>query len=384
MACRLQRRQGGDSLVLLATTDYPPMVGGIQLLLSRLVQHSRLPYKILTFAPEARLERGTMAPAIRIWHSKSHRAAVAALNAATLWHALRLRPSAILSGHLTTAPAALLLGRLLSVPTIQYLYAKELGHRPRLAHFVISRASASIAISSHTYRQALLLGAPSERLHLVQPGVDRPQPRSPSAPRPSRQDTRPTIITVARLEDRYKGFDMVMRALPVIRERLPDVRWLVIGDGSLRTELEHMATELGVAGSVEFLGAVDDPTRDEWLEKADAFVMPGRLMPDGIAGEGFGIVYLEAGMHGLPCVAGNVGGAVDAVQDGETGILVDPTDNVAIAAAVCKLLTNPQLAMKMGAAGRERAMTQSWQHMADRVDELTERLVIQHHKSRHA
>jgi glycosyltransferase involved in cell wall biosynthesis len=86
-----------------------------------------------------------------------------------------------------------------------------------------------------------------------------------------------------------------------------------------------------------------------------------------MSGEGFGIVYIEAGAHGLPVLAGNVGGALDAVQHGETGLLVDPTDPVAVADGLLRLLTNKQLAARFGATGRQRAQTLGWQSISARV-----------------
>ena len=85
--------------------------------------------------------------------------------------------------------------------------------------------------------------------------------------------------------------------------------------------------------------------------------MPSRLPAGGFAGEGFGIVYLEAGAYGKPVVAGNVGGAVDAVLDGETGLLVDPTDALEVADAITRLLLDEQLATRLGGAGADRART---------------------------
>jgi glycosyltransferase involved in cell wall biosynthesis len=97
--------------------------------------------------------------------------------------------------------------------------------------------------------------------------------------------------------------------------------------------------------------------------------MPSRLPPDG-GGEGFGIVYLEAGLHALPVVAGNVAGALDAVVDGETGLLVDPTDHVAVADAISSLILDPELAERLGRAGERRAREHSWPVIARRVEDL--------------
>ena len=101
--------------------------------------------------------------------------------------------------------------------------------------------------------------------------------------------------------------------------------------------------------------------------------MPSRLPAGGSGGEGFGIVYLEAGAHGLPVVAGNVGGALDAVADGETGLLVDPTDHVAVADAIADLLADPVRAAGLGRAGVEHARGFGWAATGAKVEALLAR-----------
>jgi phosphatidylinositol alpha-1,6-mannosyltransferase len=95
--------------------------------------------------------------------------------------------------------------------------------------------------------------------------------------------------------------------------------------------------------------------------------MPSRLPGPGRAGEGFGIVYLEAGAHGKPVLAGNVAGALDAVIDGETGLLVDPTDPLAVGEAIIRLLLDTELASRLGRGGAERARSLAWPVIVERV-----------------
>ncbi|MBA3306664.1 MAG: glycosyltransferase family 4 protein, partial [Thermoleophilaceae bacterium] len=178
-----------------------------------------------------------------------------------------------------------------------------------------------------------------------------------------------TVVTVARLEERYKGHDVLIRALPLIRARVPGVQWVVVGDGSLRPELERLAAAHDLLDVVRFAGQVSDAERDALLDSSHVFAMPSRLRPDG-GGEGFGIVYLEAGAHRLPVVAGNVAGALDSVLDGETGLLVDPTDHAAVAYAVSELLLNPARAEALGRGGAERAAQFAWPAISRRVEEL--------------
>jgi phosphatidylinositol alpha-1,6-mannosyltransferase len=181
---------------------------------------------------------------------------------------------------------------------------------------------------------------------------------------------RPTFVTVARMQERYKGHDVLVRALALVRAKVPQVQWVVIGDGSLRAGVEQLTDAYGVADAARFLGAVSDEERDSWLARSQLLAMPSRLPAGGFAGEGFGIAFLEAAAHGRPVVAGNVGGATDAVIDGVTGLLVDPCDQLAVAEAITRLLLDPGLAERLGRAGRERAESLAWPLIAARVQAL--------------
>jgi phosphatidylinositol alpha-1,6-mannosyltransferase len=121
---------------------------------------------------------------------------------------------------------------------------------------------------------------------------------------------------------------------------------------------------------VRFLGAVDATERDAWLDRAHAFAMPSRVPDGGIGGEGFGIAFIEAGAHGLPVLAGDRGGARDAVRHGETGLLVDATDPRAVADGLITLLSDRAYAQRLGAAGAARARELAWPRVAAAVEEL--------------
>jgi phosphatidylinositol alpha-1,6-mannosyltransferase len=228
----------------------------------------------------------------------------------------------------------------------------------------VTRADVVIGVSRYTCELARGVGAQDGKIRRINNGVDVPDSLAP------RREGRPTILTIARLEDRYKGHDVMLRALPLVRAQIPDVHWVVVGDGPLRQVLEPLAHGLGVNGAVHFAGSVSDVERDAWLGRADVFAMVSRLPAGGFAGEGFGIVYLEANAHGVPVVAGNVGGATDAVVHGQTGLLVDPTDHVAVADALVRLLRDRELARRLGTAGRERARCYTWSKVAERVEDV--------------
>jgi phosphatidylinositol alpha-1,6-mannosyltransferase len=355
--------------LLVLTPDFPPAHGGLQLFTHRLVSGLEgFEIEVLTLASSGAdsfdASSGLAITRVRA-PVRLGRARNAVLGLAALAAAARFRPQLQLNMHIVTSPAAAVVRRTLAVPTVQYFYAKEVGARPRLAAFAARHADASVAISSYTVKLLAAAGVPSGAdVRLIPPGVDLPSDTSPL------DAARPTIVTVSRLADPYKGHDVMIEALRLVRAAVPDVEWIVIGEGPLRPGLESLARSRGVADAVRFLGAVSDSERDRWLRSADVFAMPSRLPGGGRAGEGFGIVYLEAGTYGKPVVAGNVAGAPDAVLDGETGLLVDPADPREVADAITRLLGDPELADRLGRAGRERAATFSWQSMARSVEAL--------------
>jgi phosphatidylinositol alpha-1,6-mannosyltransferase len=361
--------------LLLLTPDFPPAHGGIQLMAERFaggLDGFRTSVVTLSAAGGGVHELDGESPAaVRRVPAPAGPAALRnlALNAAALPAALVWRPAVTLSLHLVTSPAAAAVRALTGAPTLQYFHAKEIGGKPRLAAFAAKRADAVVAVSAYCAELIAGTGAQPRRLELIPPGVDQP---AETAPLPAE---RPTLLTVARLSDSYKGHDVMLRALALLRAGVPDVEWVVIGDGPLRGELEARAHAEGVADAVRFLGAVPDRQRDEWLRRAHVFAMPSRLPAHG-AGEGFGIVYLEAGAYGKPVLAGNVAGALDSVCDGETGLLVDPTDAQAVASALERLLGDRQLAERLGRAGMQRAHELSWERIAARVDDVLRSLIV--------
>jgi phosphatidylinositol alpha-1,6-mannosyltransferase len=357
----------GLAPLLMVTPDFPPAHGGIQVLMHRLAAHLREHEpRIVTLGDRAgrRFDRASgmhvrRVPAGPRWH----RASVGMLNARGVAEALRARPAVVLCGHVSAAPAAMLAGRLTGAPVVMYVHADEFRARPALTARAVRRADATVAVSRYTRGLALDAGADAQRVHLIHPGVDLPEGR-----RGARAE-RPTLLTVARLTE-HKGHDVVLAALPAVLSRVPDAEWVVVGDGPRRAALERLAHEHGVAGAVRFAGAVDAAERDRWLDRAHAFVMPSRVPAGGVGGEGFGIAFVEAGAHGLPVLAGDRGGARDAVRDGETGLLVDAGDPDAVARGLIALLTDAPLAARLGAGGAARARELAWPRVAAAVEDV--------------
>jgi phosphatidylinositol alpha-1,6-mannosyltransferase len=353
--------------VLVITPDFPPARGGIQLLIERIVRHAeRVEPHVVTIGDAAAraFDSGQPVSVTRSRAMSSHRAAVLGLNAVALCEALRFRPDVVLAAHIVAAPAAWAITKALGVPVVLYLYAKEIGASPRLASLAVRNVAAAIVISEYCRTLALGVGARPERLHLVPPGVD-----VVDGERVARLDT-PTIVTTARLEDRYKGHDVLVRALPLVRARVPGAEWVVVGDGPVSADISRLAEANRVSDAVKLMGSMSDVDRNWWLDRSHVFAMPSRLPAGRSAGEGFGIVYLEAGLHGVPVVAGGVGGALDAVRHGSTGLLVDPTSAVDVADAIADLLEDRPRAEAMGEAGREHARRFGWDRIVPQVEDV--------------
>jgi phosphatidylinositol alpha-1,6-mannosyltransferase len=354
--------------LLLLTPDYPPAPGGIQVVAERLVEglerfETRTVALSAAGAQEYDATRAAQVRRVGAGHVP-HSGRVALLNAVALGEALRFRPDVVLSMHLVASPAAAALRRTLGTPVAQYFHAEEIGARPRLAAFAAEQADAVIAVSAYTAELVAARVAAPVAITVIPNGVDLVREAPPEL------CERPTFLTVARIQERYKGHDLLVRALALVRAKVPQVQWVVIGEGSLRAGVEQLADSYGVADAARFLGAVSDEERDSWLARSQLLAMPSRLPAGGFAGEGFGIAFLEAAAHGRPVVAGNVGGATDAVIDGVTGLLVDPCDQLAVAEAITRLLLDPGLAERLGRAGRKRAESLAWPLIAARVQAL--------------
>ncbi len=220
------------SEAIVLTPDFPPEVGGIQLLIARIVEGlTRYDPCVVTVAAEGgrEFDRDQSFEVLRAPAIGSHRLSIAALNGFGALQGVRRRPSVVLSAHIVTGPAALTIGRILRRPVVQYVHAQEVGRRPRLAREVLSRAN--LIIGSSRYSQSLVedIVGPRKNVRVVHPGVD-----APDAP-PSQPMNVPSIVVVGRLAERYKGHDVLLRALDIVRDQIPDAHLHVVGDGPVET-----------------------------------------------------------------------------------------------------------------------------------------------------
>lgn len=357
--------------LLLLTIDFPPARGGVQSLLARLADG-------LAGAGDVTVVTGATAGdrqwdatqafrVIRTWPLRWGRLAVAALYVRALLEVLKRRPQVIVCGHVLLGPLCRTIRAVFGVPYVAMAYAYEI-RAPRMrsiAGVALRGATRVVTISEFSRRAVEAHGVSGSAIVVIHPGavvVAGPAP----PPRPLAPGRR-VLLSVGRLVDAYKGHDMVIRAMPLILAKAPDTEYVVVGDGPLRPYLERLAASLGVAPSVRFVGQAGDDEVDAWYHTCDVFVLASR--ESGVSGgaEGYGIVFVEANLRGKPVVGGRSGGIPDAVIDGETGLLVDPSDPADIAEAVTRLLTEPELAERLGRGGRRRAIEDlSWPEYTER------------------
>ncbi|MGC2525421.1 MAG: glycosyltransferase family 4 protein, partial [Stellaceae bacterium] len=262
-----------------------------------------------------------------------------AYTAATLRTALRRRFDVVFCGHLYMAPLAWLIARLTGAKLVVQMHGIEAWPRPsRLRRGAVE--AADLVLSASRWTRAAIAGwaviAPERLLVLPATVGDEFAPGDGSALRAALGiENRFVLLTVGRLaaDERYKGHDRVIAAIPDLVGQGHDLVYVIVGAGDDRGRIEALARTAGVAERVRFLGGVGPALLAQAYRMADLFVMPS-------TGEGFGIAFLEAMASGTPALGLDVAGARDALADGELGTLVSPADD--LAAAIAALLDKPK------------------------------------------
>ncbi len=263
-----------------------------------------------------------------------------------LTHRLLSQPrfDLICCGHIHLLPLALAAGRLLKRPVWLLTYGIEVW-RPTGRIFVdrwVSQVSRLLSISEVTLGRFLAWSRyPRERCALLPNAIHLehygPGPKPASLVQRYGLTNRRVLLTFGRLEsqERAKGFDEILELLPSLAHDIPDVTYVIAGDGSDRERLQQKVRDLHLTAQVVFTGLVAEEDKADLYRLADAYVMPSR-------GEGFGFVLLEAMACGIPVVASKSDGGREAVREGALGILVDPDDPADIRRGILAALAQPR------------------------------------------
>ncbi|HVA81271.1 MAG TPA: glycosyltransferase family 4 protein [Candidatus Binataceae bacterium] len=253
--------------------------------------------------------------------------------------ALASRPDVVFCGHLYMAPLAWIVARLIGAKLVIQTHGVEAWeHPPWLQRTALQAADTILCVSRYTRSRVLDWAAIAPERVVVLPNTvgdayvvgDGRVLRDASSP-----DEKKSLLTVARMDggQRYKGHDRVIDAIPRVVENGHDVGYLIVGEGDDRMRLEERARAKGIADRVHFTGPVAAEKLPDLFRTADLFVMPS-------TGEGFGIAFLEAMASGTPALGLAVGGACDALADGELGTAV--AEDADLAEAISRLLSGPK------------------------------------------
>jgi phosphatidylinositol alpha-1,6-mannosyltransferase len=373
------------SRVLLVTNDFPPRRGGIQSYLVELVTRLAATgeHTVTVYAPQWK-DAETFDANAAGYHVVRHpgtlmlpgrgvdvrmRRLIKERGIDTVWFG-------------AAAPLGLLAQRARQAGATRVL-ASTHGHEVGwsmlpLARSVLRRigddSDAVTFVSRYTRRRFASAFGPHAGLEHLPPGVDTDRFRPDPARRAELRaryglGERPTVLCLSRLVPR-KGQDMLIKALPSIRQQVDGAALVIAGGGPYMTALHELAERLGVSDHVTFTGGVPAADLPAYHAMADVFAMPCRTRGAGLDVEGLGIVFLEASATGVPVIAGSSGGAPETVRHNKTGLVVGRSVDQ-IADAVSGLLADPDRAATMGAAGRDWVTAHwRWDDLAGRLADL--------------
>jgi phosphatidylinositol alpha-1,6-mannosyltransferase len=297
-----------------------------------------------------------------------------------LWHALRRSPDIVHAGDLyPQGVTAMILKRSLGLPYIAYCHGEEVTqtdryrYQPRVRDRIYRDADAVVCNSEFARQNLIRIGVQESTIYKITPGVDctrfRPMPPRADLLKLYGLEGKLVLLTVARLIPR-KGHKVALEAFAKISGLIRDAHYLIAGIGPEETRLRELVQQANLNERVTFTGFVRAEQLPDIYNLCDIMMMPNRQEDDGDV-EGFGMVFLEANAAQKPVIGGRTGGAIEAINDGITGFLVDPDDSQELAAIIQKLALNRELRERIGAAGLHRVRTQfNWESRAQTLSEI--------------
>jgi phosphatidylinositol alpha-1,6-mannosyltransferase len=389
--------------ILFVALDFKPYPGGIAEFTHQIARNlQRAGDHVLVFSKDmehaGNFDRGCPYPVIRHHYDAQKLRGIGAFlkRYQAIAHSLSLHQAdLIISNAINSEPLiCYLLAKLHRKPFCVFAYGREVNYPPErlqshrkavrlkqaIKDYAWKKADQVFCISYFTQARVQDLGVPRSRTAILFPGASLPGESAQG----EMTDTGPeyreifenkrVVLTVGRLVE-HKGMDMSIRAMASVVEQVPEILYVLAGDGPYRQTLEELAYDLGIQDYVLFLGQVSESRKQALYKSAEFFLMPNRELDDGDV-EGFGIVFLEANTYGKAVIAGRSGGVIDAVHDGLNGILVDPENVEEIAAAILRLLADREFSLRLGQQGKERVIKYfAWDQVGARLhDHLSDLL----------
>jgi len=371
--------------VLLVTWNYPPKVGGMEMMLYQLVQHLTSYIEVHIIGPYAGSGDKSADNVIRPRRDGLLRFVLHGLFSG----ARLLRESsydAILAGSALIVPIALVLGWLFKLPVVANVYGLDLIYPHPvyqcMVRMFLPRCNCIVAISQMAMEAAVERGVPREQVSIINPGIEFSEfavmPNLDIVRRAYGLDDRLVLLSVGRLARRKGVLEFVRYSLPSIVEEHPTAIFLIIGGNpvlslshkeDLEALIQNDVKKLGLEQNVRLLGWVERRELINLYLACDVFVLPAIEVKGDV--EGFGIVLIEANAAGKPVVSTRVGGILDAVKDGESGMLVEAGAWDELANVITDLLADEALRQSIGYLGRERVRAQfDWPVIAQQYAEL--------------
>ena len=233
----------------------------------------------------------------------------------------------------------------------------------------LNKANFIVANSDFTKNLATKLGYKNKNIKVINPGCNYPIQVNEEGKKFAENiftDAFPKLITVSRLDGR-KSHKNVLMTIKNLIPKFPKLKYVSIGDGDEKNNLEKLSKELGLIDQVRFIYKSTEQEKIGLLEKSDIFIMPSVIYKKSV--EGFGITFIEAASYGKPSIAGKFGGEADAVLEGKTGYLCDGNDLNNLYETLLKILDNDKY-KKLGANALEFSKNFSWNKIVKKYIEL--------------
>ena len=374
--------------ILVITWNYPPRRGGIEYLVSHLCAGLRQKHSVQVITARAR-----SAHRVEEYVFRAPLPGLIPFSLYALWWGaiLLLRSpgiSVILGGSVMVTPMVLILARLFGRKAVVQAHGLDVIYGSRLYQTLCVRwlkfCNSIIANSEYTASLVTQKKVRRERVFVIPPGVRTEALAKPvnleATKEPFGLKNQPTILFVGRLAKRKGVKEFIEKSLVRVVREIPSVCFVIVGDNPLQSltqrddivgEIHAAVSHLGLHNHVRLLGSLDDEEVRNLYQLCDVVVLPALVSTDDV--EGFGIVLLEAAAAGRPTVATRVGGIPDAVEDGKSGILVNPGDYERLSQTLVELLSNETARSTLGDYAKDRAREAfSWSRIVGQYEKAVQ------------